>query len=62
MPNIDDCENDYIRCKSTCFVALVKSLAEAGGDAQMIDAAKERYKTCRSLCKAAQAICNESSD
>lgn len=62
MPNIDDCQNDYVRCKSACFDTLVKSLAEAGGDAQMIAAAKERYNKCRSLCKAAQAICNETSD
>jgi len=62
MANADDCENDYLRCKSMCFDQLVANLAAAEGDAQKIADATEMYKHCRSLCVAARQICGGVND
>jgi hypothetical protein len=62
MGNKDDCEKDYIRCKSKCFDVLVENLAVAGDDAQKIKEAKEKYQKCRKLCKKAKEICDETND
>jgi hypothetical protein len=61
MPN-SDCGQDYIRCKSKCFDVLVENLSLAGDDLEKIADAREKYKKCRSLCKAAKAICDEAGD
>lgn len=62
MPNSDDCDQNYVRCKSKCFDVLLENLVEAAGDGSKIAAAKEKYKTCRQFCKEARAICAEIND
>jgi hypothetical protein len=61
MPS-SDCDQDYAGCKSKCFEVLVENLSLAGDDAEKIADAKEKYKKCRSLCKAAKTICDEAGD
>ena len=54
-----DCEKDYKRSKSKCFDVLLTALAEAGGDAEKENEARDRYKKCLELCKKAKKICDE---
>jgi hypothetical protein len=56
-----DCQSDYVRAKSKCFDNLFESLVEAGNDAQKQAEARDRYRTCLKLCKAAKAMCEAES-
>src|ERR1017187_9840027 len=59
LPVLDKSEKDYKRSKSKCFDVLLTALAEAGGDAEKENEARDRYKKCLELCKKEKKICDE---